>query len=90
MQIIFFALASYANLITIIGKSYATSISLSLYAFGSYLQGHVPPAVLFHRDMSQKHIDATILYLIAHLNSIEKLNQTKTCKLSYITHYLIV
>ena len=27
-----------------------------IYAFWTYIQGHTPPAVLFHRDMSQKHI----------------------------------
>ena len=36
------------------------NISLRLYAFGTYLQGQAPAAMLFHRDMSQKHIEATI------------------------------
>ena len=37
-------------------------IVASICFWDIHLQGHAPPAMLFHRDMSQKHIDATIYW----------------------------
>ena len=50
-------------------------ILLRLYAFGTYLQGHVPPAMLFHRCMSQKYIDATICFW--DIDMLEDLRSSK-------------
>ena len=42
-------------------------ISLRLYAFWTYILSDAPPAMLFPSDISQKHIDATILMLHSYI-----------------------